>query len=105
MRPRFSLRTLLILTTLAALACGWLIIPSLRAERFIAAIHRDDLTAADKMIRGGGTTIREWRARPSIDGIRAYVFPLGLPRSSTTIARKTAQCFTVMLRSRSILSA
>jgi hypothetical protein len=76
MRPRFSLRTLLILTTLAALGCGWLVIPSLRADRFIAAILRDDLEAADNMFRGGGTTIRDWRARPSIDGIRADIFPL-----------------------------
>jgi hypothetical protein len=76
MQLRFSLRTLLILTALAAFACGWLVIPSLRADRFISAINRNDLAAADTMILGGGKTITEWRDRPSIDGIRAEALPL-----------------------------
>jgi hypothetical protein len=79
MRFRFSLRTLLVLTTLAAVVCGWLTVPTLRAYRFDAAIARGDLEAANRMFLGVGTALTEWRARPAIDGIRAEVLPLTWP--------------------------
>jgi hypothetical protein len=49
-RPRFSLRWLLIFTALAAVACYWWIArPTILANRFAAAIHRRNLAAADNL--------------------------------------------------------
>jgi hypothetical protein len=51
MRFRFSLRTLLILTALAAAACyGWIARPAILARQFVAAIEQGDFAAADRMI-------------------------------------------------------
>jgi hypothetical protein len=52
MRPRFSLRTLLILTALAAAACYWFVAPTLTARQFIAAMNRDDFGKALAMCSG-----------------------------------------------------
>lgn len=46
MRPRFCLRTLLILTALLAAACYWWVArPTVVAQQFIVAIDRDDFHA------------------------------------------------------------
>ena len=50
MRPRFSLRTLLILTTLLAIFCYyWIILPSNTARCFVNAIHSEDFPTADHL--------------------------------------------------------
>jgi hypothetical protein len=48
MRPRFSLRTLLILTALAATACWWVTPPTVVANRFLRAMQARDFAAADQ---------------------------------------------------------
>lgn len=49
MRLRFSLRALFIVTTLVAALCFWLILPTLTARRFLAAISSEDYRSADKL--------------------------------------------------------
>lgn len=50
MRPRFTLRTLLILTALAAAACYWFVArPTIVANRFVAAVNRGDYPAAQAL--------------------------------------------------------
>jgi hypothetical protein len=50
MRPRFSIRALLILTTLVAAACGWWVAaPTIVAHRFSRAIKSQDYAAADAL--------------------------------------------------------
>lgn len=44
MRPRFTTRTLLVLTALAAAGCyGWIARPTIVAQRFVAAVNRGEL--------------------------------------------------------------
>jgi len=51
MRPRFSLRTLLVLTALIAAGCYWWIArPTIVAEQFIAAIRRTDYASAESLL-------------------------------------------------------
>jgi hypothetical protein len=59
MRPRFRLRTLLILTALVAAGCYWWIArPTIVAERFKFALeHGDFATASDLWIDDGRTYI------------------------------------------------
>jgi hypothetical protein len=53
MRPRFSLRWLLILTALTAFACyGWFVRPTVLANQFVTAIDRRDIDSIDSMWRG-----------------------------------------------------
>jgi hypothetical protein len=47
MHLRFSLRTLFILTTLTAIACGWAVLPSLTAQRFLNTLAEKDYPQAD----------------------------------------------------------
>jgi hypothetical protein len=50
-RPRFSLRTLLILTALAAVGCYWWIAPpTYVAERFAKAVNDKDYATAKSMV-------------------------------------------------------
>jgi len=52
MRPQFSLRTLLALTTLLALFCYyWVIMPTRTAQRFIRAVNSEDYTTAEQLSR------------------------------------------------------
>jgi hypothetical protein len=53
MRPRFSLRALFVLTTIVALGCYWLILPSLSAQRFVRAINSADYRQADACFQEG----------------------------------------------------
>jgi hypothetical protein len=50
MRLRYSLRTALVLLTLAALLCGWLALPTYNANRFVRAVEAQNLAAADRML-------------------------------------------------------
>jgi hypothetical protein len=52
MRPRFSLRTLLAITTLAAVGCWWCVGPTLVAEQFIAARERGDFATMERLWTG-----------------------------------------------------
>lgn len=49
MRPRYSLRALLIFVTLFCLAIGWLALPTLRARQFMAAMSQKDYAAAEQL--------------------------------------------------------
>ena len=50
MRIRFTLRTLLVLTALAAALCYWWVArPSIVAKQFQNALHRGDYTAARRL--------------------------------------------------------
>jgi hypothetical protein len=51
MRPRFSLRWLFIATTLIALLCYWIILPTIVAERFVRAAATDNYERADNCFR------------------------------------------------------
>lgn len=51
MRPRFSLRTLFIITTLTAVACAWMTLPSWTAQRFINAVAANEFEKADNFFR------------------------------------------------------
>ena len=52
MRPRFSLRTLLTLTTAFALFCYyWVIMPTRTAQRFLDAVKSNDFVTADECFR------------------------------------------------------
>ena len=51
MRLRFSIRALFVLTTIVALGCWWLVIPSLSAQRFVQAINSADYQQADACFR------------------------------------------------------
>jgi hypothetical protein len=78
MRPRFSLRTLLVLTALVAAGCYWWIArPTAVAERFIAAIKNGQLDVLhNQMQRIGITSERdvvvnvEISARTWLDSLR-----------------------------------
>jgi len=69
MRPRFSLRSLLILLTFAALACAWLVIPSRNAEQLVNAIDEGDYSAADDLFRGRHKVLQTWSTQPYVDTI------------------------------------
>jgi hypothetical protein len=56
MRPRFSLRTLLVVTTLAGVGCAWLTLPSWQARRLVHAIASGDLPAADQILKDRDAT-------------------------------------------------
>ena len=52
MRPRFSLRTLLALTTALALFCYyWVIMPTRTAQKFLDAVKSSDFVTADECFR------------------------------------------------------
>lgn len=52
MRPRFSLRTLFLITTaLAAFCCYWFVLPSFQARRFVSAVRASDFVTADACFR------------------------------------------------------
>jgi hypothetical protein len=51
MRLRFSLRALFLLMTIVAALCLWLLMPSLNARRFLAALDSEDYHAADTFFR------------------------------------------------------
>jgi hypothetical protein len=63
MRPRFSLRTLLILTTALALCCYyWVIMPTRTAKQFVRAINSEDYTTADKLAsHTSDLTLSKWK--------------------------------------------
>ncbi len=63
MRPRFSLRTLLILTTALALFCYyWVIMPTRTAKQFVHAINSEDYATADKLTwHSSDLTLSKWK--------------------------------------------
>jgi hypothetical protein len=50
MRPRFSLRGVLILTAIVAVFCGWRDRPRQVAKRFVAALEAKDQAALERLI-------------------------------------------------------
>jgi hypothetical protein len=59
MRPRFTLRALFVLTTIVALGCWWLVLPSLSAQRFVRAINSADYQQADACFQKGADRFLE----------------------------------------------
>lgn len=53
MKPRFSLRAMLALTTVVGLACLWRSRPARVADQFVRAVNADDFVRADAMFRRG----------------------------------------------------
>jgi hypothetical protein len=51
MRVRFSLKLLLLTIAFASLACYWLMLPTINAQRFIGAIELGDYKRADSYFR------------------------------------------------------
>jgi hypothetical protein len=49
MRLRYSLRALFVFVTLVCLGVGWLALPTIRAQQFVAAIERKDYAAAERL--------------------------------------------------------
>ena|SRR5688500_2675835 len=49
MRFRYSLRALLIVVTLVGVGVGWLVLPTLRARQFTAAMASKDYAAAERL--------------------------------------------------------
>ena len=46
---RYSLRTLLVVVTVVGLVIGWLVLPTLRASQFMAALERQDYATAERL--------------------------------------------------------
>ncbi|HEX3601894.1 MAG TPA: hypothetical protein VHU84_17205 [Lacipirellulaceae bacterium] len=63
MRPRFSLRTLLVLTTLLALFCYfWVIMPTQTAQQFVHAVNAEDYAIADRLAsHDSDFTLSKWK--------------------------------------------
>src|SRR3954470_18705017 len=63
MRPRFSLRTLLIFTTALAFFCYyWVIRPTQNAKQFVRAVNAEDYTTADQLTRhASDLTFAKWK--------------------------------------------
>lgn len=51
MRLHFSLRTLFIITTLTAVACAWMTLPTWTAQRFVKTLNAENYEAADNFFR------------------------------------------------------
>jgi hypothetical protein len=51
MRPRFSLRTQLVLTAIVAAGCYWFVLPTIMAQRFARAVDAENYTLADSYFR------------------------------------------------------
>jgi len=49
MRPRFSLRAFFAFATLVAMICGWCVLPSIAARRFVRTLADADYRAGDQM--------------------------------------------------------
>jgi hypothetical protein len=50
MRPRFTIRTLLILTAIVAVGCWWFVRPTMLAGQFMRVFESEDYAAADRLI-------------------------------------------------------
>jgi hypothetical protein len=50
-RPHFSLRTLFVVTTVAAVICTYIVLPTLTARRFRSAVADKDFIQADNFFR------------------------------------------------------
>jgi hypothetical protein len=46
---RFSLRTLFVAMTIAAIGCYWMVLPTLNAQRFVGALHEKDYATAERL--------------------------------------------------------
>ena len=64
MRPRFSLRLMFVVMTVAAGICYWLVRPSLTARRFADAIAVEDFARADQFFDNPNDRfMRDWAAK------------------------------------------
>jgi hypothetical protein len=63
MGPRFSLRTLFILVTLAAIICYWIARPSIGAARFVDSAKNLDFTTANDFMDDNSYLFAGWSDR------------------------------------------
>jgi hypothetical protein len=54
MHLKFSLRTLFLTTTIVAAVCYWLVLPTLKAQRFVRAVASEHYKLADAYFRNQG---------------------------------------------------
>jgi len=60
-RPRFSLRALFVVTTAVAVICTYIVLPSITANRFLAAIADKNFVTADSFFRNPSDKfLEEW---------------------------------------------
>jgi len=73
MRPRFSLRALFFITTISAVTCTYIVLPTLTARRFRSAIAAKNFVQADNFFRKPSDKFlaeladRKWAFRASAD--------------------------------------
>src|SRR5688572_15165436 len=86
--PRFTIRTLLILTALVAAACYcWIARPTIVAKRFMRAIDVQDFALADSYRVGGVDNYFSSGIAMSEIGEPTTIDVVLLPRSWTDLAR------------------
>jgi len=51
---RFSLKAIFVLLTLASIGCFWLMLPTIHAQQFAAAMAAKDYAAAERLFESGG---------------------------------------------------
>ena len=61
--PRFSLRTLLVVTALAAAGCYWLIFPTIIARRFVDAVASPNYEHADDFLDPADRFLLDWNEK------------------------------------------
>ena len=92
MRPRFSIRTLLVLTALAAAACYWWIsAPTQVALRFKQAVESADYRSANAMFLEANKSVRDMFTRDpdTTSAVPAAGLTVRvLPRSWTDLVRR-----------------
>ncbi len=91
MRPKFSLRTLFLMTTVVAAGFYWLMLPTITAQRFARAIASENYQLADSYFRDPGDQFlhswneKHWRfqASANLDPWSVRGFAIG--RRSVTL--------------------
>lgn len=75
-RIRFSLRTLLLVTLVVAGGCYWMVLPTVYAQRFVAAVAAGEYAAADALfVDPADGFLVDWDARYTIVERRAKLEP------------------------------
>jgi hypothetical protein len=77
LRIRYSLRTLLLMAAVVAGVCYWLTLPTVYAERFVAAVAAGDYAKADALFADpADRCLLQWDGRYTIIEQRAQVEPI-----------------------------
>jgi hypothetical protein len=101
MRPRFSLRWLLIFTAAVAVACYWWIArPTITANRFAAAVEQGEFAAAESMASDSETQTLFKTMFSTLEQLKKLA-PTNAANSDATLAEKFAPMIQVKLAPRS----